>query len=191
MATVKIVNVVATASVCQKVGLDKIVNEPEIAYYPEKYYGRVAYFKNKKMNGKVSIFSSGKLISVGTKKESQAIKELNLAKKFLIEKAQISDIKLYPLIQNLVVSVDLESTVNLEILSQAPKTIYEPEQFPGAILRVELPFKASILVFANGKAVITGLKSESEIEPTIKALKGLLESIEQKALVKNDYFQNR
>jgi len=46
----------------------------EITHNLHTYQGRVAYFKASKMEGKVSIFKSGKMISVGTKSEAQAFK---------------------------------------------------------------------------------------------------------------------
>ena len=72
-------------------------------------------------------------------------------------------------------TADFEQQFNLEELSQKIRAIYEPEQFPGAILRITQPFKTSVLLFASGKAVITGLKSQTEIEPTIQALKSIIE----------------
>jgi TATA-box binding protein (TBP) (component of TFIID and TFIIIB) len=60
------------------------------------------------MQGRVSIFSSGKLISVGTKSEEQAQKELQQAKQFLIEKGLIEEIKLKPKTQNIVANRDFE-----------------------------------------------------------------------------------
>ncbi|MDT8781739.1 MAG: hypothetical protein IAX22_03715 [Candidatus Bathyarchaeota archaeon] len=50
------------------------------------------------------------------------------------------------------------------------------EQFPGAILRIKEPFVSSVLVFGSGKAVLTGLKSQKQIEPTIEKLKEIIES---------------
>jgi transcription initiation factor TFIID TATA-box-binding protein len=58
--------------------------------------------------------------------------------------------------------------------SEKTRAIYEPEQFPGAILRLKEPFKTTILIFASGKAVITGLKSSIQIEPIVQQLKELL-----------------
>ena len=147
----------------------------EISYDSSVYGGRVAYFKNKQMQGKVSIFSSGKMISIGTKSEAQAKRELQLAKQFLVEKRLIKDVELEPRTQNIVATADFEQTFNLEELTQRTRVIYEPEQFPGAMLRITQPFKTSILLFASGKAVMTGLKSQTEIEPTIQALKSIIE----------------
>ena len=74
----QIVNVVATAAVNQKVDLKELGNGKEVSYNSDSYGGRVAYLKTNIMQGKVSIFSSGKLISVGTKSEEAAAQELEL-----------------------------------------------------------------------------------------------------------------
>jgi TATA-box binding protein (TBP) (component of TFIID and TFIIIB) len=42
------------------------------------------------------------------------------------------------------------------------------------MLRLKEPFKTSILVFASGKTVITGLTSSEQIEPVIQQLGRLL-----------------
>jgi len=138
----------------------------------------VAYFKTKGMQGKVSIFSSGKMISVGTKTEKQACDELKLAAKFLFKEGYAKPVKLTFKTQNLVVTADFLKSVSLERLSDYRSAIYEPEQFPGAIVRFDQPYKTCILIFASGKAVITGLKSEKQIEPTIVKLKELMDSIQ-------------
>jgi len=48
----------------------------------------------------------------------------------------IKQIDLEPKIQNIVVTVDFGKGINFEELSEKTKIIYEPEQFPGAILRI-------------------------------------------------------
>lgn len=176
MTSVKIVNVVATATLNQLTDFSKLKQFVEITHSPNIYRGKVAYFKASGMEGKVSIFQSGKMISVGTKSEAAAFKELNLAMSFLVERNLAKKVGLQPKIQNLVVMADFEASLNLEKFSENTRAIYEPEQFPGTIIRLEKPFKTSILVFASGKVVITGLKSSEQIEPTIQLLKQLIES---------------
>jgi len=172
---IEIVNIVATAVLGQPIDLSKLASFPQILYNPHKYRGMVAYFKTEKMRGKVSIFRTGKMISVGTKSEEQAKKALDFAQKFLLEIGLIKNVDLVVQVQNIVATADFEQPLNLEELPEKTRAIYEPEQFPGAILRIKEPFKTSVLLFASGKAVITGLKSQTEIEPTIKALKSILE----------------
>jgi len=176
MINVRIVNVIATTSVCQKLNLKDLKNYPDISYDSETYRGMVAYLKTKSMQGKVSIFSSGKLISIGTRSEKQAFSELEYAKDFLIKKGHAKPVETDFVTQNLVVIADFHDSLNLERLSEENRNaIYEPEQFPGAILRLATPFKATVLIFASGKTVITGLKSLAEIEPTIQLLKQIIE----------------
>jgi TATA-box binding protein (TBP) (component of TFIID and TFIIIB) len=175
MVKVKIVNVVATASVNQPMDFEVLRKCKEIFHDSDVYGGRVAYFKPESLQGRVSIFLSGKMISVGTKSEKQAQTELHMAKQFLLDKGFIKDIELYPCTQNLVVTADFEQSLNLEELTTRTRAIYEPEQFPGAILRITQPFKTSVLIFASGKTVITGLKSQSEIDPTINRLQQIIE----------------
>jgi len=165
-----IVNVVATASLSQELDLDELGKFSEILHDSEIYGGRVAYFKSSDMNGKVSFFASGKMISVGTTSEKEAFYELEHARKFLVENCFTKLAQIQPKIRNIVVVADFGENVNLEELSKNCKMIYEPEQFPGGILRIEEPFKATILIFASGKIVITGLKSSNQIKPTAQKL---------------------
>jgi transcription initiation factor TFIID TATA-box-binding protein len=52
--------------------------------------------------------------------------------------------------------------------------MYEPEQFPGLIYRMEEP-KVVILLFASGKLVCTGAKKEQNVFDAVEKLHVLLE----------------
>ncbi|MEM4295849.1 MAG: hypothetical protein QXS91_03520, partial [Candidatus Anstonellales archaeon] len=43
---------------------------------------------------------------------------------------------------------------------------YEPEQFPGAILKLRDP-NISILIFKNGKLIVAGARNKDEIETAL------------------------
>lgn len=174
MVKTSIVNVVAVASLNQKLNLHLLEVFKEIVYDERKYHGKVAYFKLPGMQGKVSIFSSGKMISIGTKSEKEASDELTLARDFLVHKRITSSLELKPKTQNIVAVVKFEQKVDLEEMAAVTKMIYEPEQFPGGILRLEEPHKATVLIFASGKAVVTGLSSSRHIEPIVQKLSSLL-----------------
>ena len=62
------------------------------------------------------------------------------------------------------------------------KTMYEPEQFPGLIYRMDEP-KVVILLFASGKLVCTGAKKEQDV---YKAVNKLHEILEEKNLIYYD-----
>ena len=54
------------------------------------------------------------------------------------------------------------------------RSMYEPEQFPGLIYRMEEP-KVVILLFASGKLVCTGAKKEQDVYSAVEKLHSLLE----------------
>jgi len=166
----RVVNVVSTAKLDRPVDIESLSQlfPNETVYDEEIYGGRVAYFKSKSMQGKVSIFPSGKIISVGTRSIEETIKELNLVAKAL--KSGLTE----PKIRNIVATADLGNGVDLEQISSISEiaVVYEPEQFPGAIIKMPLgeDNMATILLFASGKLVCVGLKNLEEIKEAIKQL---------------------
>lgn len=170
MVKITIVNVVATANLHQKLDLYELGKLREISHDPEIYRGLAAYFKTPLMEGKVSIFSSGKMISVGTTSEKKAADELEWAKQFLVENNFVKQTTLRPKIRNVVVTVDFAQEIDLEKLHQRHRIVYEPEQFPGAILRIERLPRSTALIFASGKVVIAGLQGSNQIEQAMQEL---------------------
>lgn len=78
-------------------------------------------------------------------------------------------------IQNIVATTSLGKEIPLTKLAKTiPTTTYNPETFPGLILRVKKP-KSAVLVFASGNLVCTGTKSifqvKQVIEQVIKTLR--------------------
>ena len=170
MIKTSIVNVVATADLGQEIDLCELRRFGEIFHDSDVYGGRVAYFKSSGMEGKVSIFFSGKMISVGTKSEEKAFHELECAKEFLVERGFATAIQLQPKIRNIVMTADFGETINLEELCESSKMIYEPEQFPGGILRINEPYRTTALIFASGKAVVAGITSSDQIKSIVQKL---------------------
>lgn len=177
MVKTTIVNVVATAVLNQKIDLYELGKIRGIIHDPEMYGGRVAYFKSSKMIGKVSVFASGKMISVGTKSEKEAVHELEIAKDFLVEKGFIKSTILRHKIHNMVVMIDFKQSISLEELATKYKMIYEPGQFPGCILKIEEPYKATVLIFNSGKIIVAGIASSVQIKPIVKKIENMIKSI--------------
>ena len=70
-------------------------------------------------------------------------------------------------IENIVASANLAVELDLYAIAREVENVeYEPEQFPGAILKLREP-KTSLLLFKNGKLICTGAKSEGEVETAI------------------------
>ncbi len=115
------------------------------------------------MHGKVTIFPSGKLISVGTRSAQQTQEDILTTGQVLLVANLIEPVKLTANIRNLVAVLTLPQTEDLEKLAQETNAIYEPEQFPGAIMKTTQP-KATFLVFNSGKIVISGTRNTQELQ---------------------------
>jgi transcription initiation factor TFIID TATA-box-binding protein len=73
-------------------------------------------------------------------------------------------------IVNIVVSTSLEHDVPLEKMAATlPNTEYNPEQFPGLVLRIKEP-KTSALIFSSGKVVCTGARTLEKVEESIQQI---------------------
>jgi len=81
-------------------------------------------------------------------------------------------------IQNIVATASLGKPVPLTKLARTqPNTEYNPETFPGLVLRVKEP-KSAVLVFSSGNVVCTGTKSVSQVRQVIKAVIEQLKKID-------------
>ncbi len=78
---------------------------------------------------------------------------------------------------NIVVSTSLEEDIPLEKMAATlPNTEYNPEQFPGLVIRIKDP-KTSALIFSSGKVVCTGAKSMEKVKDSIRQIIKALEKI--------------
>ena len=178
-AIINIQNVVATGTMNQKVDLNAVVKGyPGVEYRPEQFPGLV--FRLKRPKTATLIFSSGKMVCTGARsgKESrraimQVVKELKKGGVIILRKP---DVKVVNIVASAILGgkVDLEKTV-----VTIRKTMYEPEQFPGLIYRMDKP-KVVILVFASGSLVVTGAKKEQDVYDAVHKLH---ESLEEQNLI--------
>ena len=90
-----------------------------------------------------------------------------------IEKGEGLDYK----IENVVATVVVEITekIDLNIIARKHADVeYNPERFPGLVMRIEKP-KATILIFSTGKMVVTGLRKATEagrvVEKVVKNIR--------------------
>ena len=71
-------------------------------------------------------------------------------------------------IQNIVATTSLKKPVPLTKLARTqPNTEYNPETFPGLVLRIKEP-KSAVLVFSSGNLVCTGTKSVTQVNQVIQ-----------------------
>lgn len=87
-------------------------------------------------------------------------------------------------IVNIVVSTSLEHDIPLEkMAAMLPNTEYNPEQFPGLVIRIKEP-KTSALIFSSGKVVCTGARTIEKVEESVKKIIKSLEKIGIKIKIK-------
>lgn len=78
---------------------------------------------------------------------------------------------------NIVGTTSLEHDIPLEKMAATlPNTEYNPEQFPGLVIRIKDP-KTSALIFSSGKVVCTGAKNLEELDQCLKKIIKSLEKI--------------
>ena len=171
---VSIENVVASASVEQKMDLNEITRTfPNVEYHPDQFPGLV--FRLTTPKTATLIFTSGKMVCTGSKSEKMA----RLAVKTVVDRLRAGGITVehdaIVEIQNIVASINLGGRIHLEQAARTlPRSMYEPEQFPGLIHRMLDP-KTVILLFSSGKLVCTGAKKEPDVFRSVNNLHSKLE----------------
>lgn len=83
-------------------------------------------------------------------------------------------------VQNIVATTSLGKPVPLTKLARTQSnTEYNPEQFPGLVLRIKKP-KSAVLVFSSGNLVCTGTKSIAQVKEVIQQVIKQLRKIQVK-----------
>lgn len=173
MGDFQIQNVVATVNLHQNIHLPSVEKEfQNVEYHPKRFPGLV--FRLKRPKTSTLIFSSGKMVCTGATSEKMAksavkkvIKELKAGGIIILRQPDV-------VIQNVVATSDIGLGIDLESAADVMDNVmYEPELFPGLIYRMAEP-KVVILLFASGKSVITGAKSEGAVRKATTAIKNIL-----------------
>jgi len=172
--TITIQNIVASAAMNQRIGLKTIVERfPHAEYSPHVFPGLV--FRLKKPKTATLIFETGKMVCTGAKSEKEAIQAVNKVVRELRSNGIRLTNKPEIHIQNIVASAALGGEIDLEnVVYKLKRVMYEPEQFPGAVYRMDEP-KVVFLLFSAGKLVCVGAKKEHEVYEAVDKLQKLLE----------------
>jgi transcription initiation factor TFIID TATA-box-binding protein len=173
-ASIQIQNVVASVTLNQKFDLKAIVKgNPSVEYRPKTFPGLV--FRLRRPKTAILIFNSGKMVCTGAKSEKEAKRAVKKVVRELKKIGIIIPGKPEIKIVNIVASANLFGKIELEESAfTLGKTMYEPEQFPGLIYRMDEP-KVVILLFASGKLVCTGATKEDDVHEAIDKLRQQLE----------------
>ncbi len=163
---INIVNVVASVTLDQKMDLLDIMKVfRNVEYNPKRFPGLV--FRLKRPKTATLIFSTGKMVCTGAKSAKLARRAVHKVVRELKNNGIVILNKPKIVIQNMVASANLHSKIDLEIAADVLENVmYEPEQFPGLIYRMQNP-KTVLLLFASGKLVCTGAKSEEMVYESV------------------------
>ena len=174
--SIRVENIVASASLGVDVALDKIVSKMEgMEYEPEQFPGLVYRMKNPK--AAALIFGSGKIVCTGARSLDD-VKEVFRKVTLIVRKSGTKVPRDYKFqVENIVSSAKLEKNLNLDTIAfNLENSEYEPEQFPGLVYRMKDP-KVAFLLFGSGKIVITGARSIKDVNTAVEKVSRKLKSI--------------
>ena len=175
----KIQNVVATVDLRCKIKLNQaasIMPAREVRYIPEQFPGVIVKIKKPRVT--ILIFSTGKLVITGAKSAEMIREAVEVISELLREVGHNIAYEVTITVQNIVASGTLGKRINLELAALLLEhTMYEPEQFPGLIYRMQEP-KVVLLLFQSGKLVCTGAKKEEYVDQSIQKVYSLLKEID-------------
>ncbi len=173
----RIENIVATVNLGVDLDLERLAEFlPAAEYNPEQFPGLILRLHRPKISA--LIFRTGKMVCTGAKSEEELDKAVKYLVKLLNQRG--ANIRKEPevQIQNIVASGNLHAEVNIEKAALLlENSMYEPEQFPGLIYRMDSP-KVVILVFSSGKIVCTGAKKRDDVAEAVKKLYKTLKDID-------------
>ncbi len=116
------------------------------------------------------------MVCTGARSEKEAKRAVLKIIQELKENGLLDIVKPEVEIVNIVASIDLGGNVDIENSAQSlDRVMYEPEQFPGLIYRMDEP-KVVMLLFTTGKTVCTGARKEEDVAKAANVLKEVLES---------------
>jgi len=180
--SVRIQNVVAKLDLKQPLELEKFVRLPDIdvQYKPAVFPGVII----KDGEGPTFLlFKSGRGVCVGAKAVDKCVEAARKLFDKLVKHGVVDDSGVVVEIQNIVASAELGFPVELEkAAKELDRIMYEPEQFPAAILYIDRP-RVSMLLFANGKVIIAGAKAEEEIMDAYRKIIAVLERFRPEEVV--------
>jgi len=155
------------------------ITTPNIEYEPEQFPGAILKLKEPKVS--MLLFKNGKIICSGASSEAHISLAILKASKLIHEIQKTVKIQKdadYKVV-NLVATANLNTTLDLFNTALSLDNVeYEPEQFPGAIMRLSDP-KLTLLLFKNGKLICAGAKTEADLKAGLKKASALIKKTKE------------
>ncbi len=172
MTRVRIENVVASSSLGDSLDLERVAPRIDGAEYePSAFPGLIYRLKSPKTA--VLLFRSGKVVCTGGKSRKEIEESIRIVSGLLRKAGQ--KVVAHPKIevQNIVATSDLGVELNLQAVAVAfglDRVEYEPEQFPGLVVRLESP-RVVLLLFGSGKLVCTGARNPADVGTAVERIR--------------------
>ncbi|ODN01511.1 TATA-box-binding protein [Orchesella cincta] len=170
-----ILSIVASFSIgCSPLNLKEIaLGSRNIEYNPDRFAPLIMRVRQPKSTA--LIFASGRIIVAGTRSEDECRhacrKYVRVINKFGYV-GRVGNLE----IQNISASCSLKFRVRLNHLAKnklfGPLS-YEPEMFPGLVIPLEHP-KIKIIIFQTGSVLMTGGKSEADVQLAFRKVYALV-----------------
>jgi transcription initiation factor TFIID TATA-box-binding protein len=166
---IDIQNIVASINLETEIPLGKLLAKLKGSEYePEQFPGLV--YRIEEPRAAMLIFSSGKIVCTG----ARSLTDVESLFRMITKSLKRLGIKVPPKykmqIENIVASTKLGNELNLnKIVMNIPTAEYEPEQFPGLVLRLDMP-KVVCLLFASGKVICTGAHSLADVRKAVNLI---------------------
>lgn len=164
----RVENIMCTVNLGCKLDLRRIATHGcNVEYRPEKFNPVIMRLREP-IKFSALIFTSGKIVSTGTKTGDEAKKSARIVAR-KIQKLGFPVRFINFRITNIVASADLGFCPRFThfYYNNIKCSDYEPELFPGLIYRTDV----TIIVFKSGKLIITNAKSITQINDAYEAFK--------------------
>jgi transcription initiation factor TFIID TATA-box-binding protein len=168
---ISVENVIVSTRASQPLDIELLASKlSHIIYEPEVFCGLV--YRREVPKATITMFSTGKITSTGSKSERTARESLHATASEIVHLTGKSIALRGFKTENVVATASVGYPIDVEkFVRQHSNTTYEPGQFPGAFCRLR---EAVVLLFASGKVVTVGAKSESEASSSIQQVYRML-----------------
>ena len=167
-------NIVASTQFAESLDLHAVVPMLEGSQYESERFPGLVY-RIEKPKTALLLFRTGKVVCTGGKSLNDVRESVEIVAGKLHEAGMPVERHPEITVQNIVAVCDLGSELNLNniAISLDLNMEYEPEQFPGLVLRLEDP-KIVCLLFGSGKMVLTGAKNTEDLDRATESVREIL-----------------
>jgi transcription initiation factor TFIID TATA-box-binding protein len=192
---IEVENLVYTSNLSSKLNLRFISSRSNgrNGFNPKKFAAVIQRTTDPKIA--VLMFSPGKLVCTGAKTQNQAIRAINDVVECLKVIGYASIYVMNFKSENTVCSARLGMGIDCKTLAaeRSNECTYDPDNFPGVIMRYAPIRPVTVLIFKSGKMVLTGAKSEQQARTHFDTIFSVIEKyiIKDPLKERETLFQNR